>query len=296
VPNLYKQIQANKRSSLLLIVVVLALVIGVVGLYSWAVRGDLFLPVVAAVFTIPSSLIGYYSGDKIALATNRAKEVTSDQAPEIHNIVENLAITAGVPKPKIYYIDSPALNAFATGRDPEHASMAVTRGLLEKLDRSELEGVLAHELAHIKNYDIRFAMVVAIFVGFVVILSDLFTRSMFWGGMRSRDSNNRGQLGAILAILGLVLLIISPIIARLIQLAISRQREYLADSSGSLITRYPEGLARALEKIEQSPALATAGKATAHLYISNPFKNKGWSRAWSTHPPIKERIARLRSL
>ena len=296
MPNLYKQIEANKRSSFLLVVFVLALVIGAVALYSYVVRGDFVLPVIAAVIAIPSSLVGYYGGDKIALASNRAKELPKSQAPEIHNVVENLAMTAGLPKPKIYYIDSPALNAFATGRDPEHASIAVTRGLVERLDRSELEGVLAHELAHIKNYDIRFAMVVAIFVGFVVILSDLFTRSIFWGSMRSRDNDNRGQLGAILAVVGLVLLIVSPIIARLIQLAISRQREYLADSSGALITRYPEGLARALEKIEQSPPLATAGRATAHLYISNPFKNRSWSNAFSTHPPIKERIRRLRSL
>ena len=293
--SLYKQIESNKRRSILLVFVVLGIVIGVVALYSYAVRGDFVLPIIAAVFAIPSSLIGYYSGDKIALATNRARELPKTQAPELHNIVENLAITAGVPKPKVYFIDSPALNAFATGRDPEHASIAVTSGLVDRLDRSELEGVLAHELSHVKNYDIRFATLVAIFVGFMVILSDLFLRSMFWGGgLRSRDNRNGGQLGAILAVVGLVLLIVSPIVAKLIQLAISRQREFLADSSGSLLTRYPEGLARALEKISQGPAMKSAGRATAHLFIANPFKKKNFASLFSTHPPIQERIRRLR--
>ncbi|MFH1353743.1 MAG: M48 family metallopeptidase [bacterium] len=274
---------------------VLALVIGIVGLYSFYVRGDFVLPIIAAIFAIPSSLIGYYAGDKIALASNGAKELLEDSAPELHNVVENLAMTAGMPKPKIYHIDSPALNAFATGRDPEHASIAVTRGLVEKLDRSELEGVLAHELGHVKNYDIRFATLVAIFVGFMVILSDLFMRSVFWGGrIRSRDDRGDSRLGAVLAIVGLVLLIVSPIIAKLIQLAISRQREFLADSSGALLTRYPEGLASALEKISQSPPLTTAGKATAHLYIANPFRGKSFANFFATHPPIEERIWRLR--
>ncbi len=277
--------------------VVLGLVIGVVGLYSWYVRGDLVLPVVAAALSIPSALIGYYQGDKLALLTNRAKELPDEAAPDLHNIVENLAIAAGVPKPRLYFIDSPALNAFATGRDPAHASVAVTRGLVERLDRSELEGVLAHELSHVKNYDIRFGTLVAIFVGFLVILSDIFMRATLWGGIgRSRDRNNNGQIGAILAIVGLVLLVVSPIFAKLIQLAISRQREYLADSSGALLTRYPEGLARALEKISSGPPLGTAGNATAHLFIANPFKGKSFSHLFATHPPIEERIKRLRAL
>lgn len=295
MPNLYKQIESNKRRSLFLVLAVLLLVIGIVALYSYAVRGDFVLPIIAAVLAVPSSLIGYYKGDKIALASNRAKEIPKESAPEVHNMVENLAITAGLPKPKIYYIDSGALNAFATGRDPEHASIAITRGLVEKLDRSELEGVLAHELSHVKNYDIRFATLVAIFVGFMVILSDLFMRSVFWGGgIRSRNNREGGQLGVILAIVGLVLLIVSPIIAKLIQLAISRQREFLADSSAALLTRYPEGLALALEKISQSPELKTAGRATAHLYIANPFRKKALASLFATHPPLEERIKRLR--
>ena len=293
----YSQIAANKRKSLFLITIVLVFVIGIVALYSYAVRGDFVLPIIAAVFAIPSSLIGYYAGDKIALATNRAQEVKPEQNPELHHIVENLAITAGVPKPRIYIIDSPALNAFATGRDPAHASVAVTSGILQALDKAELEGVLAHELSHVRNYDIRFSTLVAIFIGFIVILSDMVTRISFFGGMRSRDNReNNNQLGAILAIVSLVLLIISPIIAQLIQLAISRQREYLADASGALLTRYPEGLARALEKISGNSKLDTASNATAHLFIANPFSAKKLAGLFSTHPPIADRIKRLREL
>lgn len=294
---IYTHIRRNKEKSALLIAVVLLLVIGVVGLYSYTVRGDLVLPLIAAILAVPSTLIGYYSGDKIALAANSAQPVSKERAPELHNLIENLAITAGVPTPKIYLIDSPALNAFATGRDPAHASIAVTRGLLEQLERVELEGVLAHELSHVKNYDIRFATLVAIFVGFLVILSDLFMRAAFWGGLRRRDDNNNsGQLGALLGIIGLVLLILSPIIGTLMQLAISRQREYLADASGALITRYPEGLARALEKISTSATLKSASNATAHLFIANPFRRHNISHLFATHPPITERIRRLRQL
>lgn len=299
MPSLYSEIQANKRKSAFLVLIVLALVIGVVALYSYAVRGDFSLPIIAALFAIPSTLIGYYSGDKIALLTNGAQPLPKEAAPDVHNLIENLAITAGVPKPKVYIIDSPALNAFATGRDPQHASIAITRGLLENLDRSELEGVLAHELSHVHNYDIRFTTLVAVFVGFVVILSDLFLRASLFGGLgrRSGDSREGGnQLGSILAVVGFILLILSPIIAKLIQLAVSRQREYLADTSGALLTRYPEGLARALEKISGSPPLATAGRATAHLYIANPFSGRAIANLFSTHPPIEERIKRLRAL
>lgn len=298
MPNLHDQIRSNKYKSLILVGFVLVLVIGAVALYSYAVRGDFFLPAIAAIIAIPSSLIGYYSGDKIALAVNRAKELPEEAAPDLHNLIENLAITAGIPKPKIYLIDSPALNAFATGRDPAHASIAVTSGLLQRLEKTELEGVLAHELSHVKNFDIRFATLVAVFVGFIVILSDLFLRATFWGGMRSRnnDRGGSGQIGAILAIVGLVLLIVSPLIAKLIQLAVSRQREYLADSSGALLTRYPEGLASALEKIAQGPPLPQAGNATAHLFIANPFTARSFVHLFATHPPIEERIQRLRQL
>ena len=295
---IYSQISANKRKSFFLMILVLAFVIGVVGLYSYSTRQDFSLAIIAAIFAIPSSLIGYYTGDKIALAANKAQATSPTDAPELHRIVENLAITAGIPKPNVYIISSPALNAFATGRDPEHASIAVTTGLLETLERSELEGVLAHELSHIKNYDIRFSTIVAIFIGFIVILSDMVTRATFFGGgFRNRDSReNNNQLGALRAIVSFILLILSPLIAQLIQLAISRQREYLADSSGALLTRYPEGLARALEKISHGPSLRTASNATAHLFIANPFRSKSISGLLSTHPPIEERIKRLRTM
>ena len=302
--NLYEQIQQNKRNSVLMILGVLVVVIGVVALYSYNVRGDFALPVIAAIFAIPSSLIGYYSGDKIALFTNGAKEMPDEAAPDVHNLIENLAITAGIPKPKIYVINSPALNAFATGRDPEHASIAVTTGLLANLNRTELEGVIAHELSHVKNYDIRFATLVAIFVGFVVILSDLFTRSMWFGGMGRRNDRENNNAGGVLAVVGLILLLVSPIISKIIQLAISRQREYLADSSGAMLTRYPEGLASALEKIAHSKPMASAGHATAHLFIANPFdaaqgkpfNAKSLGNLFSTHPPVAERIKRLREI
>lgn len=296
MPTLYAQISANKTKSTLLVVVVLAVVIGVVALYSYVVRGDFSLPVIAALLAIPSTLIGYFAGDKIALASNGARALPDSAAPDLHNLVENLAITAGIPKPKVYLINSPALNAFATGRGPESASIAVTRGLIENLERSELEGVLAHELSHVKNYDIRFGTFVAIFVGFIVILSDLFLRTSLWGGMSRRDGRSDSQAGGIFALVGLVLLIVAPIIVKLIQLAVSRQREYLADSSGALLTRYPEGLASALEKISHSKPLETAGNATAHLYIANPFKARSIAHLFATHPPIAERIKRLRQI
>lgn len=291
---LYQQISANKTRSALLVAVVLVFVIGIVALYSYTVQRDFSLPVVAAVIAIPSSLVGYFAGDKIALASNGAHPLPDEAAPDLHNLVENLAITAGIPKPKLYLINSPARNAFATGRDPAHASVAVTRGLVEDLERSELEGVLAHELSHVKNYDIRFGTLVAIFVGFIVILSDLFMRTTLWGGLHRRDDRGSSQTGGLLAIVGLILLIVSPIVVKLIQLAVSRQREYLADSSGALLTRYPEGLASALEKIAHSSPLATAGNATAHLYIANPFKARNIAHLFATHPPIEERIKRLR--
>ncbi len=293
---LYEQIRANKVRSFILVIGVLVVVIGVVGLYSYVVRGDFALPVLAAIIAIPSSLIGYFAGDKIALASNGAHALPREAAPDLHNVVENLAITAGVPKPKLYLIDSPALNAFATGRDPQHASIAVTRGLVERLERTELEGVLAHELSHVKNYDIRFSTFIAIFVGFIVILSDLFLRGAMWGGIARRDDRNNSQASGLLAIIGFVLLLLSPLIIKLIQLAVSRQREYLADAAGALLTRYPEGLASALEKIGNASTMPTAGKATAHLYIANPFKGRSFVHLFATHPPIAQRIKRLRSV
>ena len=216
---------------------------------------------------------------------------------ELYNIVENLCITAGLPVPKIYLMSDSALNAFATGRDSEHAVVAVTSGLLEKLDRSEMEGVIAHELSHIGNRDMLLSTVVVVLVGFIALLSDFFLRSMFWRGMGGGNNRDRGQAGGIMMIAGIVLAILAPIATTLIQLAISRNRELLADADGALLTRYPEGLANALMKISaDSRPLHAVNKATAHLYIANPMKGKKSSALFATHPPIEERIKRLREM
>ncbi|EKE14383.1 MAG: hypothetical protein ACD_12C00540G0003 [uncultured bacterium] len=243
------------------------------------------------------SLVSYFSGDKIALMISGAHgPIKKEDNPYVWNLVENLCITAGVEMPKIYLISDPAPNAFATGRDPKHASVALTTGIIERLENEELEGVIAHELSHIKNYDIRLMMMVIVLVGVITLLADWFLRFSFFGrGRRSRS----GQLGMILLLLGLILAILSPLIAQLIKLAISRKREYLADASGSLLTRYPEGLARALEKISQyKDPMLRANKATAHLYIANPFggTKKFMSGLFSTHPPIEERVKVLRAM
>lgn len=254
--------------------------------------------VFAAVIAIGMSLVSYYSGDRIALWTSGAVPVDAKAQPYVYRMVENLCITAGVPAPKIYIIPDPAMNAFATGRDPKHASIAFTTGIIENLENEELEGVAAHELSHVKNYDTRLMMIVIICVGLVGLLTDFFLRWSFFGGHSRRDDRSVPQLGAILAIVGLVLAILSPIIAKLIQLAISRRREFLADASGALLTRYPEGLAKALEKIaQQDQAIRRPNTATAHLYIANPFGSmRSFTHLFSTHPPIKLRIEALRGM
>jgi heat shock protein HtpX len=251
----------------------------------------------AIAFSAGSSLISYFAGDKLVLAQSRAQEVPEGQEALLRNVVETLALGLGIPTPKLYVIEDAAPNAFATGRDPKHASVAVTRGLLETLDRSELEGVIAHELSHVGNRDIRVMLLVTVLVGTVALLSDWLMRSMWWGG-RSRD-RDRGNAGSILLIVGIVLAILTPIIATLIQLAVSRQREYLADASGAFLTRYPEGLASALRKISADRnVLAVANKATASLYIANPLKDRPFQfdKLFDTHPPIEERIKRLEAM
>lgn len=254
---------------------------------------------IAVFFSVISSFVSYYWGDKLVLAMSRARPADRKRDFDFFTVAENLAIAAGLPKPKLYVIDDTAMNAFATGRDPEHAIVCATTGILSRLERRELEGVIAHELSHIKNFDTRLMAVVAILVGTVAFLADMFMRSLWWGGHRDRD-NNRG-LGQIMLIVGIVLAIITPILATLIQLAISRRREFLADASSAHLTRYPEGLARALEKLGQDKeVLEAATNATAHLYITNPFKGKQFA-AWfsglfDTHPPIAERIKMLRSM
>jgi heat shock protein HtpX len=291
---LYTHKDQNIRRTWLLIAIFLIFIIGLGWVFSYQFNSPIIL-IAAVIFSTLMSFTSYWYSDKIVLAMSRAKEIKKEDNPELYRIVENLCITAGLPLPKIYLIDEPASNAFATGRNPKHAVVAVTRGLLEKLDRNELEGVIAHELSHIGNRDILINTVVVILVGLVVLISDWFLRWSIFGSRR----NNResGQLGAVMAIAALILALLSPLIATLIQLAISRKREFLADADGALLTRYPEGLARALEKISQDQTpLKAANKATAHMYIANPFKNKKVGKMFMTHPPVEERIRNLRGM
>ncbi len=291
---MYSQIDSNKRKTVWLIAFFCVFVLAIgyfYGQYTGDAYGGLFF---AALISLGMTLFSYYSSDKLALAASGAKRITKEDNAYLYRIVENLSITGGIPVPKIHIMQDESINAFATGRDPEHASIAVTTGAIKKLENEELEGVIAHELSHIKNYDIRVMTIVVVLVGLVSLLANWMFRMRMWGG-GSRDRNNAG---GILMIVGLVLLILSPIIAELIKLAVSRKREFLADASGSLLTRYPEGLARALEKIsaEKMP-LTHANTATAHLFFSNPFGAKGgWSALWSTHPPLEERIKILRTM
>ena len=247
------------------------------------------------------ALISYYFSDSVVLSVSQAHEVKEDENPDLYHIVENLCIGDGLPMPKVYIIDDTAPNAFATGRDPKHASVVVTKGLLQKLDRLELEGVIGHELSHVKNYDIRLMAVVAVLVGLVALMADWFFRFTWYGAGMRRSNRDRGQggIGVILLIIGVIMMIVAPIAAQFINLAISRKREYLADADGALLTRYPEGLARALEKISaDTEPLEVANKATAHLYIVNPLKDhSSWlNRLFDTHPPIEKRIAALRAM
>ena len=268
-----------------------------VGEYFFPGGGIAALPFALALSS-GGALVSYFAGDKLILAQSKARELGPDEEPQLRNVVEALALGLGIPAPKIYLIDDSAPNAFATGRDPQHASIAVTSGLLEKLDRTELEGVLAHELSHVGNRDIRVMVLVTVLVGTVALLADGMWRSMFWtqGGRRGRD---RGGGGSIIAVAAIALAVLTPIIATLIQLAVSRQREYLADASGALLTRYPAGLASALRKIaaDKEP-LEVANKATASLYFANPLKDAPafFDHLFDTHPPIEERIKRLEAM
>ena len=256
---------------------------------------------IAVLFSVVSSFVSYYWGDQIVLSMSGARPADRKRDFDLYTVTENLCIASGLPKPKLYVIEDTAMNAFASGRDPEHSIVCATSGLVNRLERRELEGVIAHELSHIKNYDIRLMAVVAVLAGTIAFLADMFMRSLWWGGhRRSRDDDN-SQLQGILMILGIVLAIVSPIIATLIQLAVSRKREFLADASAVLLTRNPDGLARALEKLSKDhEVLEAATNATAHLFITNPFKGKefgAWfSGLFDTHPPIAERIKALRAM
>jgi heat shock protein HtpX len=300
----YEQIAANKRRSWLIIAFFVLLVAGVVIAVDYLVGAGPIGFAIAAVVAIGSSVLAYYNSDKVALAMSRARPADPQEYARYHNLVEGLCIASGLPKPGLYIIDDPAPNAFATGRDPQHAAIAATTGLLEKMNRVELEGVLAHELSHVRNYDILVSTIAVTMVGIIALLSDFFLRFMFWGGRRDRnDSNDAGPAGAILAIVGILLLVLAPIVARLMQLALSRRRESLADASGVQLTRYPPGLISALKKLQDDhTVIHTASKATAHLWIEEPLDTepgKAGSRInklFSTHPPLEERIKALEAM
>ena len=300
---MYEQIAANRRRTWLLIAGAF-LLLGLIGyvLGSIAASGVVGL-VIALGLAAVMSIGSYRFGDRVVLASARAREVTPADQPRLHNIVEGQSIAAGTPKPRVYVIPERALNAFATGRDPEHASIAVTEGLLEALNRVELEGVIGHELAHVVDRDILVGTVVATLAGAVILLSEFFMRTWWWGGLRrSRDSGG-GAVGAAMFAVGIVLLILAPIFAQIIRLSVSRQREYLADAQGALLTRYPPGLASALRKIGAASGvpMRSANNATAHLWLNQPSRVEGermggLEKLFSTHPPIEDRIRRLEEM
>lgn len=293
---MYEQIGSNiwRTRGLVFFFILLIVALGYVfGLYTGYPE---ILPI-AVVFAVFSAIGSYYYSDRIVLAMSRARPATKEEHAHLVNSVEGLAIAAGLPPPRIFVIDDSAPNAFATGRDPEHAVICVTTGLMEKLNRVELEGVVAHEMAHIKGYDIRLMTIVAVLAGTVVLISDWLLRSMWWGGGRRRST--RSGANPIIIVIALAAAILAPLIATLVRLAISRSREYLADAQGALLSRYPDGLASALEKISaDSEPLEAANKATAHMYIVNPLKDIGGAlnSLFSTHPPIEERVRRLRAM
>lgn len=308
VSNFYEAISINKRKSLIVVigfiifVTIFVWVIATATSYYFGYQpGGLGLVGIAFIISGVSAFIGYYSSDSIVLSLSGARVADRKKDFEFYTVAENMAIAAGLPKPKLYVIEDDAPNAFATGRDPEHAAICATRGLLERLNRTELEGVIGHEMTHVKNYDTRLGALVAVLVGTVALLGDLFLRMSFWGGRgKSRNNDDNGNLGVIFMVLGLIFAILSPIVATLIQLAISRRREFLADAGSVELTRQPSGLIKALEKISVvDQPLKEANKATAHLYIINPFKHgaKSWfSGLFDTHPPIKDRIAALQKM
>lgn len=299
--NIYNQITSNKWKTWLIVVLFIIFITTIGYVFGKATGYGLSYAGIALILAGIMSFGSYYFSDQLVLATSGAKPLSKKQDPQLYDIVENLSIGDGVPMPKIYFMDEDAPNAFATGRDPKHAVVVVTKGLREMMTKAELEGVLAHELSHVKNYDTRLMGIVAILVGFVAILADMFMRSLWWGGLRRDNDRNDSQIQTIFLILGIIFAILSPIVATLIQLAVSRKREFLADASGVLLTRYPEGLTSALEKLakDKRPTLG-ATNATAHLFIENPFGGKSggawFAKLFDTHPPIEERIKILRSM
>lgn len=309
--NFYQQISSNQRRSWLLVLLVSAFLVVfgfIIGyLVTGVVEGGYFAVGIALVIALLMSAFSFFGGDSLVLAESGAREVNDQSQPQLMNVVRELSMAANIPPPRVYVINDPAPNAFATGRDPHHASVAVTAGLLEKMNREELQGVIGHELSHVRNYDIRFSLLVAVLVGSIVLLADFFLRFTFWGGLsggrgrsrRSGGGEGGGGLFAIMLVVGLVLAIIAPLFAALVQMAVSRQREYLADASSVDITRNPYGLESALVKIgEDTHSLGSANRATQHLYFVNPLKKMSLniSDLMATHPPIVDRVNRLRRL
>lgn len=299
----YQAIAQNKRRSSLIILLFIAFVVGVSYVMAEGMGYSLSVVGWALVISGLISFFSYWYSDKIILGISGAREAKRKEFFDFYTVTENIAMSQRLPMPRLYVIKDTAMNAFATGRDPEHAVVCVTTGLLKRLNRSEIEGVVAHELSHVKNYDIRLMSIVTILVGLVALLSDWFLRMTYWGRGKKRSNNSEGgQAQMIMFVIGLVLAILSPLIAKLIQLAISRRREFLADASGVAMTKNPSGLIKALEKISQDKEpLEVANKATAHLYISNPLKNTHggvgmFAKMFMTHPPLKERLSALKQL
>ena len=291
--NIYEQVSSNKIRSTIIISLFVGFIVAAAWAISYSFNVEGLVPV-AIIFSMFSGFSSFFWGDKIVLTLNQARPATRKEFFDFYTVTENLCQVAQIPVPRIFVIDSPAMNAFATGRDPEHAVVCATTGLLEKMNRTELEGVIGHELSHIKNYDIQLMMVVSILIGSLSILTNLATRSLWFGG----DRDNRDREGnGILMIIGIIMIIFAPIIAQLIQLAISRRREYFADASSVMLTKQPSGLISALKKLElDTNQLKTASTATSSLYISNPFKGNKIASMFSTHPPIEDRIKALEGM
>lgn len=293
---MYSGIEANKRKTVFLMFAFFVLIGAIAFGVSWY-YDNYSITLIALIFAFFYSLWSYFASDKLALAINGAKQIEKQDNPRLWRMVENLTITTGMPMPRVYIINDPALNAFATGRKPSTASVAVTSGLLRTMNDNELQGVLAHELGHIQNYDIRVAMIAFGLVAVVSLISDFILRSMFWNGLGGDDNRGGRNSNPVFLIIGLIALVLAPIVATLIQLAISRKREYLADATGALTTRYPEGLASALEKIrDHGSATRKQNPSTAHLFFANPLKKQSLSNLFSTHPPIEDRIKELREM
>lgn len=301
---MFQNIRKNKIESGIIVGIFIIVITLIVYFICNALNLGTISIVIALFFSVASAWSSYYYSDKIVLSINKARPATKKEDQQLVNILDALMISSGLPcKPKLYVVDDPQPNAFATGRNPQNAVICVTTGLLEKLDYYELEGVIAHEMSHIKNYDIRLSCVVSVMVGFIVMLADLFSRTLFWGGLRDGDNDSDSKANGILMIIGLIFLILSPIFGSLMQLALSRKREFLADSTAVEFTRNPDGLISALEKLENdSNQLKTANSATANMYIVNPFKKdtkegkKRTTSIWSTHPSTQDRIEALRNL